>query len=666
MKKTTSTKKALFLAALSTLLCVSMLIGTTFAWFTDTASTAVNKIVSGNLNVALEMKDADGKWVSAEGKTLNFKAADGNTEILWEPGCTYELPELRVVNKGSLALKYKIAVSGLNGNAKLMEVIEWYYNDAAIATDTGMIVSEDVTLNANEEGASFVLKAHMEETAGNEYQNLSVEGIAITVYATQATVESDSNGNDYDADAEYAYVNNEAELIAALNAGKNVIFNSEIALTEQLVISKDATINGNGNALISGKPVRVAPEANVTITNVNFTNPVNNSASYGGKDVGSNLYAGTNGVRYSGKLVLNGCTFSGMKWDGVQILPAQGAEIVINNCTFELNEAAPAGNSTRFIHIEAEQNSNANVKVTLTNNTFGATDYINNALIDIDYINIAGIDFGGNNIYADTDADIYVCGASVDRTISKDDAYKALGKKLVVAGTQDDLNAAIGAAGTAPTEVKLAEGTYTLPTLEGKTITVTGTKDTVVNMKNQVNKASSASFNGVTVEFANESYKGFQHTGKLVYENCTIKGLQFLYADEVEFINCTFEQDQDDAYHIWTYGAKNVTFTGCHFKSTAKSKAVLCYTEASGTTFTRTFNNCTFEATGAAGKSAIMINPTAYSGVNTYVININNCTADGYAENGITGTTLVGVKETVKDNITVKINGTTVYTHTAG
>lgn len=58
-----------------------------------------------------------------------------------------------------------------------------------------------------------------------------------------------------------------------------------------------------------------------------------------------------------------------------------------------------------------------------------------------------------------------------------------------------------------------------------------------------------------------------------------------------------------------------------------------------------------------------MINPTAYDGTNTYIININDCTATGYGENGISGQTIVGVKETVKDNITVSIDGTTVYTH---
>ena len=79
------------------------LVGATFAWFTDTASTDVNKIQAGKLDVALEMKDAAGQWVSAEGKTAGLRQAAAGEQVLWEPGCTYKLPELRVVNNGNLA-----------------------------------------------------------------------------------------------------------------------------------------------------------------------------------------------------------------------------------------------------------------------------------------------------------------------------------------------------------------------------------------------------------------------------------------------------------------------------------------------------------------------------------------------------------------------------------
>ena len=176
-----------------------MLVGATFAWFTDTASTGVNKIQAGNLDVVLEMQNADGKWVSAEGKTLDFvKAADAKGEaILWEPGCTYELPALRIRNNGNLALKYKVAITGINGSAKLNEAIEWTIGDVAMGTEQHLAAGES---NA------FTIKGHMKESAGNEYMNESIDGIAITVVATQDTVESDSFNNTYDASATYPVV----------------------------------------------------------------------------------------------------------------------------------------------------------------------------------------------------------------------------------------------------------------------------------------------------------------------------------------------------------------------------------------------------------------------------------------------------------------------------
>ena len=194
-----STKRALLGSAMAMVLCLAMLVGATFAWFTDTASTNVNKIQAGNLDVVLEMQNADGKWVSAEGKTLDFvKAADAKGEaILWEPGCTYELPALRIRNNGNLALKYKVIITGINGSAKLNTVIDWTIGDVAMGAEQHLAAGES---NA------FTIKGHMWESAGNEYMNESIDGIAITVVATQDTVESDSFNNTYDANATYPVV----------------------------------------------------------------------------------------------------------------------------------------------------------------------------------------------------------------------------------------------------------------------------------------------------------------------------------------------------------------------------------------------------------------------------------------------------------------------------
>ena len=202
MTNKTVTKRALLTGTLAILACIAMLIGTTFAWFTDTASTAVNKIVAGNLDVGLEYAiawDADGNptaWDDAEGKTLNFKTADGRTtNILWEPNCTYELPELRVVNGGKLALKYKVVISGIDGDAMLNDVIEWTINNADMDAEYHLL--PEATSDA------ITIKGHMDENANNDYQDRSINGIGITVYAAQDTVETDSIDDQYDVKAEY-------------------------------------------------------------------------------------------------------------------------------------------------------------------------------------------------------------------------------------------------------------------------------------------------------------------------------------------------------------------------------------------------------------------------------------------------------------------------------
>ena len=239
MKKGKAIKRAIVSSTVSILLCVAMLIGTTFAWFTDTASTAVNKIQSGTLDVALEMKNPDygvdgaetkeKEWISAEGKTLEFEKAEGgeDQDILWEPGCTYELPELRIVNNGNLALKYKVQLTGIKGDAKLNEAIEWTVDDTVIGTDISLGVGES---------KQFTIKGHMKEEAGNEYQELSIDGIGITVYATQDTVEYDSYEYTYDENSEYAYY-----IAKTVPGVDTVIQDKEADPTIKAVVPKDST-----------------------------------------------------------------------------------------------------------------------------------------------------------------------------------------------------------------------------------------------------------------------------------------------------------------------------------------------------------------------------------------------------------------------------------------
>ena len=266
MNNRKATKRALLTSVMALVMCVVMLVGTTFAWFTDTARTSVNKIEAGKLDVALEMQKADGSWEDAEGKTLSFlqKQANGtvmqNANILWEPGCTYELPKLRISNNGNLTLKYKLDVSGAKDadndpnldSLKLLDVLEWTYTVGS----ANYILNNEMHLTAG--GSDTVtIKAKMDENANNDYQGMAIDGIAITIVATQDTVEYDSTRNDYDVNATYPMVVSQSTLNSTLT----------------LAALKDA----NGNIA----PVEVTL-GNVTAENIAYSE---NNSGYTGKGV---------------------------------------------------------------------------------------------------------------------------------------------------------------------------------------------------------------------------------------------------------------------------------------------------------------------------------------------------------------------------------------------
>ena len=209
MSNKKATKRALLTSITALAMCVVMLVGTTFAWFTDTATANVNRIQAGNLDVALEMLDGT-NWVTAEGQTLNFvKAAGGESQaILWEPGAEYKLPKLRVRNDGNLALKYEVAITGAvdatpNNGVNDLELLDVITFSASIGGGTatsgvyGTTIA-DGALNAKDDAQTIQLSAKMDENAGNKYQEMAISGIAITVKAMQASYEYDSNGNTYD------------------------------------------------------------------------------------------------------------------------------------------------------------------------------------------------------------------------------------------------------------------------------------------------------------------------------------------------------------------------------------------------------------------------------------------------------------------------------------
>ena len=203
-----ATKRALLTSVMALAMCVVMLVGTTFAWFTDTASTGVNKIQVGNLDV-----DIIGENSNEHVATLNFTKANAATDagateaVLWEPGCRYLTEGFRIANKGNLALTWKAQVNkgttaANEGNFNLLDVIDFYLVTSKDANDMGTALDEfSGSLTAGAKSDVYYIKGVMKTTAGNDYQGLTLNGITITVYATQDTVESDSFNNTYDAGA---------------------------------------------------------------------------------------------------------------------------------------------------------------------------------------------------------------------------------------------------------------------------------------------------------------------------------------------------------------------------------------------------------------------------------------------------------------------------------
>ena len=241
MNNKRATKRALLTSVMALVMCVVMLVGTTFAWFTDTASTGVNKIQAGNLDVELAYKNAETMTTDT-----GFKAANKYTPVfkegaLWEPGHV-EYVVLKVSNAGSLALKYKLGINiaGETGSTnvygdpfKLSDSIKF----AVIDGDKSTLGRDDLVAAATEEDNDVLSAGYMKEDhlvpvgkenatsgdasekivtlvvwmptdVGNEANHMTGKeaptiDLGIKVDATQYTYEKDSIDDQYDKDAGY-------------------------------------------------------------------------------------------------------------------------------------------------------------------------------------------------------------------------------------------------------------------------------------------------------------------------------------------------------------------------------------------------------------------------------------------------------------------------------
>ncbi len=230
MTNSKSTKRSLLISSMSLVLCLAMLLGTTFAWFTDNVTSAGNVIESGNLDIEVEYTLDGTTWANLDGADELFQKS------LWEPGHT-EVVALKIINKGSLALKYTAnmnivdEIKGKTKDAKDIVLSEILTVESLATKDaddvakafedengltygarssfkaTSVLGNNDRPLLETDETEYVIIKVDMAETVGNEANHNGIDVPAITfginVFATQQTHESDSFGDQYDKDAKY-------------------------------------------------------------------------------------------------------------------------------------------------------------------------------------------------------------------------------------------------------------------------------------------------------------------------------------------------------------------------------------------------------------------------------------------------------------------------------
>ena len=380
MNNKKATKRALLTSIMALVMCVVMLVGTTFAWFTDTASTGVNKIQAGNLDIELQYAtawDVDGNatdWDNAEGKTLPFlvegKIPAEGTQILWEPGCTYYVPAVRVVNKGNLAVKFEYRPEALGVTGKLAEVLKPVFKTPVDANGEEVNIEPEI-LKPGEASPAWSFGYHMDENAGNEYQNATATGMYLTVVATQATYEKDSINDQYDAEAKYPEVDaaNLADKLNELADGSVITVNGTVdtALTiskpvtiHNLTATAPVTIESNGVTL-NGANIEYKAEkesalvvksgvTDVTITNSTITAATGRAGSHTAVS-----------LPVSGKVVFTGNTVTN-DYNGVEFglnVPTADGTVIENNNFINI------GNNAVSIYQVAD-----GATVTIKNNTF--------------------------------------------------------------------------------------------------------------------------------------------------------------------------------------------------------------------------------------------------------------------------------------------------------
>lgn len=395
-------KHPLLFVSLSIVLCVAMLLGTTWAWFTDSEMSLNNIIVSGNLDIELEYSKDTESWepVTSTTKVLS----DG----LWEPGAT-EVVYFRLVNKGSLALKYHFGinivseVTSVNVEGKPFKLSDYIYFDvidgvtspyadresAIAATDDATIIGTGYSKSGNmltqNEEQYMALVVYMPTTVGNEanYKTGAKTPeiqLGINVFATQYVKEEDSFGNDYDKDALPCDIIATPETIDSILAdakpgtviglsdgkyGKITMTQNNLTLVSNTAVVDYINLNAKDDCKIIGITFDAA--------GAQLTYEMKN-----GKPVAQNTYANIVGAENSpngaDRAYIANCTFTGTPNNVDKYIPIAFYEKNRNTSRMQGLTVFECDFETSALYYIYTKYMGAGAPISITNNTFGDYD----------------------------------------------------------------------------------------------------------------------------------------------------------------------------------------------------------------------------------------------------------------------------------------------------
>ena len=646
MKNSNITKKALLSSVLSLFVCFAMLLGTTFAWFTDSVTSKNNIIQSGTLDV--EMYYADGS--KAADDTADWKnAAEGAifNHKLWEPGYV-DAKHIKISNVGTLALNYKLRIVANGTVSKLADVIDVYYfatakqltrADVETGTYVGTLaqvlkvshtdvdINGDGTIDDNDKTLTQVVNGMLEakasetitialkmkESAGNEYQNLSIgTDFSVELIATQASFESDAFGKDYDDTVVVPSPEIPSALVTSLEGN-------------ELVISATRGIGGPVETMTLNAGYQFEPTISFEdVLNSEYKHWHPDFFVYADRDVPSNSIA-LAGYYKAWCETLNNDNWVALVNDGHPVSAGEenGIRLVNDLACVTYKYICEYGNDGIGFRCGIgafDAAALAGTTVTVEFRLYETEGEWSDSSHTCQEV------ASGNYITLGTFTYTFPYPTSTPVTVNNDAELA----EAIANGEKD---------------IKLANGTYHMPAVaQGKVFTVSSVSGNAADAIIEVVPAgqgeaggqldysldgSNVCFNNVTIKTNSQLYAGFCRL-EATYNNCIIQNTFNLAYGKAVFNECVINITNE---YLRVNGASKAEFIGCTFNT--DGRAILVFQDGSNVAQEVLVKDCTFNATAAAQTwNGIHVAAVSYDGSQggTYTVTFegNNVVDDDF------------------------------------